>query len=275
MKLEVSDPLAVTSPKECSWYQAFDLPDGTHIRGRWDYRRNVDDYIGRLDYGGKRVVEIGPASGYLTRAMEQRGADVLCVDVSSDAAWDIVPRLDRDTAGYAEARKAGLPRLWKGWWLTRSIFNGTARMSYSGADALARVEPEDYGFDIALVGSVLQHFANPYVILSHLARLCPVIVVTEQYMKRLDVSGRPICEFIPRSDSNDLGSWWQLSNRMVEQMMATLNFRKTDSYFSDFIRWDLKADEASADTFRSSSFYTHIYERIERDESKFGNLLET
>jgi 16S rRNA A1518/A1519 N6-dimethyltransferase RsmA/KsgA/DIM1 with predicted DNA glycosylase/AP lyase activity len=66
------------------------------VRGGWDYRPNIDDYIGRLDCNRKRVVEIDPANGYLTRAMEQHGEDVLCIDTNPDAAWDTVPRLDRN-----------------------------------------------------------------------------------------------------------------------------------------------------------------------------------
>jgi hypothetical protein len=275
MKLRIADPLPVSHLDECVWYHTFDFPDGTHVRGRWDYRPNVDDYIGRLDYNGKRVVEIGPASGFLTRAMEQRGAAVVCIDTSPNVAWNTVPRLDRNAEAYTEARKSLLPRLWKSWWLSRKVFGGNAKIAYTGADALRDVEEQDYNFDIALVGSVLQHFSNPYVILSHLARLCHIIVVTEQYIPRLDIPNRHLCEFIPRAESNDLGSWWLLSPSVVEQMMKTLNFRKESEYLSVFTRWDLRPMTDGPDTFRKSRFYTHIYRRTARDDSRYMNLLET
>lgn len=105
MTLTIAEPLPVTGPEQCVWYQTFDFPDGRLIRGRWDYRNNVDDYIGRLDYQGKTVLEIGPASGFLTRAMEQRGADVLCVDTSPNDIWDVVPRHDRDVEKYVSNRQ--------------------------------------------------------------------------------------------------------------------------------------------------------------------------
>ena len=51
------------------------------IIGLWDLRQTVDDYLGRIDFAGKRVLEIGPASGFLTIEMERRGADVVAVEL--------------------------------------------------------------------------------------------------------------------------------------------------------------------------------------------------
>jgi hypothetical protein len=273
MTLKIAEPLDVTSPQECVWYQTFDLPDGSLIRGRWDYRSNVDDYLGRIDFKGKSVLEIGPASGYLTRALESRGADVLCIDTSIDHVWDVVPRLDRDVDKYIEERRAVIPKLWKGWWLTRRIFNGSARISYSGAASIAEL-PQNQIFDVALIGSVLQHFENPFVILSHVARRCRTIVVTEQYFPRFDLPGRSLVEFIPRHSNNDLGSWWLLGPSVVEQMMGTLNFKKSSSYFSTFRRWDLKQKNIGDDSFRDARFYTHVYERSSRDASRYQQIAE-
>ena len=59
-----------------------DHPGGVgKIIGLWDLRQTVDDYLGRIDFAGKRVLEIGPASGFLTIEMERRGADVVAVEL--------------------------------------------------------------------------------------------------------------------------------------------------------------------------------------------------
>ena len=58
-----------------------DHPGGGKIIGLWDLRQTVDDYLGRIDFAGKRVLEIGPASGFLTIEMERRGADVVAVEL--------------------------------------------------------------------------------------------------------------------------------------------------------------------------------------------------
>ena len=51
----------------------------------------VDDYLGKVSFTGKRVLEIGPASGFLAFEMEKRGAEVVSVEVTADHGWDFVP----------------------------------------------------------------------------------------------------------------------------------------------------------------------------------------
>lgn len=118
MPLKFVEPLIVSDPLECIWYQTFDWPDGRVVKGRWDYRKNVNDYIGQADFAGKSVIELGSASGYLTYAMEQRGASVTCIDLDPDQPWEIVPRRDRDAALYREQRKRGVLLLRKSWCLS-------------------------------------------------------------------------------------------------------------------------------------------------------------
>jgi len=274
MSLEPSTPLSVSNASECNWYHTFEFPDGTLVRGRWDYRKNVDDYLGKLNYKGKSVIEIGPASGYLTRAMEQRGADVFCVETCADNIWDVVPRLDRNTDEYIRSRKELMPRLWKSWWLTRKVFGGTAQIAYLGAASIDGLE-SSVRFDIGLVGSVLQHFANPYLILSQLAKRCDMIVVAEAYIPRLYLPGRNLIEFLPAANNNNLGSWWLLSATVVDQMMETLNFSKTKGYHSFFRRWDLKNTDPAKDSFQDRDFFIHVYKKKPRNEKKYNLLRET
>src|SRR5215207_3418638 len=40
--------------------------------GRWDLRGAEEDYLGRQDFDGATVLEIGPANGFLTTEMERR-----------------------------------------------------------------------------------------------------------------------------------------------------------------------------------------------------------
>ena len=73
------------------FYHTQEFPDGETVEGNFDLRAGVDDYIGNLDYNGKRVIEIGPASGVISFAMEERGADVVSIDLPVDGNRDIVP----------------------------------------------------------------------------------------------------------------------------------------------------------------------------------------
>jgi len=56
-----------------------------------DLRGGVDEYLGKVAFAGRRVLEIGPASGFLTFEMEKRGADVVSVEVTAEHGWDFVP----------------------------------------------------------------------------------------------------------------------------------------------------------------------------------------
>lgn len=271
--LNVSKPMIVNSPEECSWYHCFDLPDGRYIHGRWDFRGQEDGLLGNIPYRGKSVLEVGPASGFLTRAMEKRGADVLCVDVDPSSNWDIAPRLDRDTEAYAKARTNGIKALWKGWWYTRNAFNGNSRIVYSGAKSID-LFPAELTFDIALVSCVLQHFENPYVILSKIAKRCQTIVVTDLYFPRLDMPGRALAEFVPAKRNNDLGSWWLLSASTVTQMMETLNFDLVSEDKMTFRRNRLQVRSFDKDKFDMFQFYCNVYRKIPVDSSKFSSINE-
>jgi hypothetical protein len=56
----------------------------------WDLRGGVDHYLGKVAFAGERVLEIGPASGFLTFEMEKRGAAVVSVEVTAEHGWDFV-----------------------------------------------------------------------------------------------------------------------------------------------------------------------------------------
>jgi hypothetical protein len=68
-----------------------ELPDHGVTNGEWDLRRGVDEYLGNVSFAGQRVLEIGPASGFLTFEMEKRGAEVISVEVTARHGWDFVP----------------------------------------------------------------------------------------------------------------------------------------------------------------------------------------
>ena len=68
-------PRKVEDLADCYFYHTMELPGRGVIEGQdWDLRGRVDEYLGNVDFAGQRVLEIGPASGFLTFEMEKRGA---------------------------------------------------------------------------------------------------------------------------------------------------------------------------------------------------------
>ena len=84
-------PRMVTDVTECYFYHVMDLPGYGRVGGEWDLRDVAQEYLGCVDYSGKRVLEVGTASGFLCFFLEGQGAEVVAYDLSEDQLWDVVP----------------------------------------------------------------------------------------------------------------------------------------------------------------------------------------
>ncbi len=73
------------------WYHSVELPDGRVLPGAWDLRGHESVYLGGVDVAGKRVLELGPATGYLTFYMERMGAEVVSFEAGFDVSIDLLP----------------------------------------------------------------------------------------------------------------------------------------------------------------------------------------
>ena len=84
-------PRKVKGVSDCYFYHTMEVPGYGVMQGEWDLRSGIDEYLGKVAFGAQRVLEIGPASGFLTFEMEKRGAEVVSVEVTEDPGWDFVP----------------------------------------------------------------------------------------------------------------------------------------------------------------------------------------
>lgn len=94
----------VTDRGECFFYHTIDLKNGETVNGNWDLRGREDAYFGGTDFAGKKVLDVGSATGALTFAMEDRGADVTSLDLGPGATMsrDYVPFAGHDYHRHAE-----------------------------------------------------------------------------------------------------------------------------------------------------------------------------
>jgi hypothetical protein len=170
-------PRYVTDPKECYFYHTFDLPDGGVLQGSWDLRDDVDNYLGHVDLRGKRVLELGTASGYLCFEMEKRGADVVGYDLSDQQGWDLVPYANPEGQVDPTGHKSHIRMLNNSWWYTHRIMRSKASVVYGSIYEV----PEAIGpVDVATFGSVLLHLENPFRALERACRLVTeTVIVTE------------------------------------------------------------------------------------------------
>ena len=152
----------VADPADCFFYHTMELPGIGLVEGQWDLRGNVDAYLGHVDVRGKRVLELGTASGFLCFEMERRGAAVVGYDLSETDAWDIVPTGGRASASTSDDKRESIRRLNNAWWLAHRLLGSSAKVSYGSVYAL----PADLGpFDVATFGSILLHVRDPFLAL--------------------------------------------------------------------------------------------------------------
>jgi len=221
-------PRRVESLDDCHFYHTTDIPSVGTIQGDWDLRRTADRYLGGVDVAGKRVLEIGTASGFLCFHMEARGAEVVAYDLSDEQLWDVVPYARLDVPAYAVSRRELMRRINNAYWFAHAAFESSARVVYGTAYEV----PEAIGqVDVATFGSVLLHVRDPFLALQNALRLTrETVVVTEGFslpgmaasipnQLRPSMAFRPVaraCE--PRE------SWWALTPSLIRRFIAVLGF---------------------------------------------------
>ena len=257
--LELAAPIDVTSEAECNWYHTFTKPDGSIIRGPWDYRHNVDDYLGHCDFRGKSVIEFGPASGFLTVAMEKRGASVTAIDVSDNEPWEAVPRADRDISGWMRSRSPTMLKMKKSWWYTQKLYNCSANVSYCGVSGINALV-DTLHFDVCLIGGILQHVRYPLDLLWATSKIADRVIVTERFLPRYENAG-PVAEFLPAGDNDVVGSWWQFTSGVVTNAMNVFGFERASMTRFDCRKWDLQTPDIERDISREIPMFNLLFER--------------
>jgi SAM-dependent methyltransferase len=203
---------------DCDFYHVVELPGGGLAQGQWDLRATVDDYLGGVDFSGKRVIEVGPASGFLSFHMEQQGARVCCVEPPMDAFWDLVPwpDIEETRRGFADH----IVRIRNSFWYLHQIYG--SNVACYEADLLNL--PEDLPkFDVALFGSVLLHCRTPLKLIEAIGRQIEgQIIITERYFPELEAE--PVCRLVPSRENRVSETWWEFSSQLLQKFLAIVGF---------------------------------------------------
>ena len=213
-------PIDVDDVELCHFYHVMDVPGHGTVGGDWDLRGGERAYLGDIPLAGRRVLEIGPASGFLTFHMESLGAEVVAVELGPDADWDIVPHQDLDLEAIATGRRRIMKRLRNGFWWAHARTGSTARVHYGDVYRL----PDELGrFDVAVMAAVLLHTRNPLQIIDGAARVSDRIVITERAFPEIDQSS-PLARFYPPRGSTQWDTWWDFSPEFFVRYLEVLGF---------------------------------------------------
>jgi hypothetical protein len=210
--------------EDCDWYHTFVLNDSTVIPGAWDLRGGETDYLGGIELAGKRVLELGPASGYLTFYMERQGAEVVSFEAGYDVPVDVLPFHGMDMHLEQLKNMANIDRVHNCWWYMHREYGSRAKLVHGPIYAM----PGDLGtFDVSVFGSILLHLREPWGALSEAARRTTgAIVVTDVLQDTEQPIESDIMRFSPLAD-HEITNWWSIYPGAVVKMLERLGFGRT------------------------------------------------
>ena len=240
-----AQPRVVNDVSDCYFYHTMDVPGHGHVEGEWDLRGKEYRYLGGIPLEGKRVLEVGTASGFLCFYMERQGAEVIAYDLSNEQDWDIVPYYklgDERNRQIVKERKEHIRRLNNGFWLAHRANGSRARVVYGSVYEI----PDEIGeVDISVFGSVLLHVRDPFLALERAARLTrEAVVVTELSWTRLryfswamsNLVGIPLMGFVPNGRTcKPAETWWSLNPSLVKGFLSVLGFEKTKVSYANYL----------------------------------------
>ena len=217
-------PRFVDRLEDCFFYHAMDLPGFGLVRGQWDLRGRFDDYVGGVEVAGKSVLDIGTATGCLSFEAEKRkAARVLSFDLSDAKQQAFLPFKDnlysRDPEQWTRQYGAEIEQWKNAYWLCHRLLGSEAEVYYGNIYDL----PQELGhFDIAIVGSVLEHLSDQIAALASIARLTRETIVivspllqTEERIARFEaLAGNPEADF----------TWWTYSLGVYREVFGMLGF---------------------------------------------------
>jgi SAM-dependent methyltransferase len=241
-----ASPRTVTDLNECYFYHSMEIPGWGEMQGEWDLRAGVRDYLGNVALEGKRVLEIGVASGFLSFYMEQRGAEVIGYDLSDDYDWDILPDSGEDSSQLQAEMRSRIRKVNNAYWLAHRAFNSQAKVIYGTVYNI----PEETGMvDLTTICSVLLHVRDPFLALQKARRLTrETVIVTDLFRDprsrfynvlpkspwgrlwekfRMKFGGPSMVCSWPYLQGDFRGTWWYLPPEVIQIFLEVLGFGET------------------------------------------------
>jgi hypothetical protein len=211
-------------PEGCIFYHSIDLPGLGTVPGVWDHRATADAYLGHVDVAGKRVLEIGPASGFFSFELERRGARVTALELGEESDWDRVPQPYMDDRALQVAIRNNVAAIHKSWSFAHGRLASKVETVWGSAyEAPQLVER----VDVAMFGNVLQHLRDPLLALSRVAQVTTETLIVSETMWVDTPAFREtaLMQFIPRADLPEVcGSWFNVSPVVVTETLKLLGF---------------------------------------------------
>lgn len=221
----------MTDLSACYFYHTMELPGLGVVAGEWDLRQGLAAYLGEVPLAGKRVLEIGTASGYVGFSMELQGAEVVAFDLAPDGTPDLVPYARANLEQRLHDHRSHVERIHNAFWFAHRLLESKARVVYGNVYAI----PDAIGpVDVATFGCVLLHLRDPFQTLAQAARLTrETIIVTEPLVTRSRLKrwllarlGGAALFFPDHQTTRPETTWWVLTPELIQRFLAVLGFER-------------------------------------------------
>jgi SAM-dependent methyltransferase len=220
----MAEPRFVDRLEDCFFYHTVELPGYGLVPAQWDLRGRFDDYVGGVEVAGKSVLDVGTATGFLSFEAEKRGASrVVSFDMGDPRQQTFLPFKEklayRDPERWAEKHLVEIEQWRNAYWLCHRVLQSKAEVYYGDINRL----PVELGqFDVAIVGSVLEHLSDPIAALVSISRrtLETIVIVTPLFP-----SDEPLAKFEGRADNPAADfTWWSYSLGIYREVFGMLGF---------------------------------------------------
>ncbi|MHB1834685.1 MAG: class I SAM-dependent methyltransferase [Solirubrobacteraceae bacterium] len=232
---------------DCYFYHAMDIPGHGFVSGSWDLRGREDEYLGGTSFANCRVLEIGPASGYLTFHIERCGGRVVAIDLPAGHNWNMVPHAGL-ADGATDRWQDLIRQMQNGFWFAHRRYRSKAQVHYGDVHAL----PHALGrFDVAVMGSILLHVKDPLGVVEACARISDRVVITDIHCPELD--GCPVQRLYPTSEVPEWDTWWRFSAELFVRFLEVMGFETAVVTFheqvhvSEGVRYPMQMMTVAAD----------------------------
>jgi O-methyltransferase len=225
----LADEHANVALEQCDFYHTMVWPDGSVQPGVWDLRGRERSYLGWVDVAGRRVLEVGPATGYLSFHMEKMGADVVCFDLPPATPPDVIPQEGHDLDAHRRLGVEYMERVRNSWWYSRRRLGARCRPVYGD---IYRLPSDLRRFDVATLSSVLMHLSNPFAALRQAAILTDKAVIVTEPIARVPADPEAAyLEFAPMGTHDTVVVWWQTTPGVLMKMLRVCGFLEFSLYY--------------------------------------------
>jgi hypothetical protein len=217
-----AQPRVVEDPASCLFYHTMELPGFGVVPGQWDLRGRLNDYLGGIPLKGRRILDAGTASGFLSFEMERQGAEVVSFDADTAERIALLPFRNSlysvNRPEWTRATNAYLDMLKNSYWLAHRLNQSRCKAYYGDVYDL----PESLGmFDVVVIGQILVHLKDPVNAMASAARRCTDTLVIVEGM--IDSEDR-FAKFFARAESGPEWIWWQYSTGLYRELMDIIGF---------------------------------------------------